>query len=365
MSTLTLEARGVLRHSRWDALLIVLAFAHGLLLLVVPLAPVLALGLWWNANTISHNFIHNPFFRSRRWNLLFALYLSVLLGFPQSVWRGRHLAHHAQVRWRPRIHSQTALEIVLVLTLWATLLTFSSKFFLTVYLPGYLGGLTLCFLQGHFEHLRGTISHYGALYNLLFFNDGYHAEHHAHPGTHWTRLTERIEPGATTSRWPAVLRWLDAFSLETLERWVLRSPRLQRFVLRCHERAFRQLLPPLPVAPRVGIVGGGLFPRTLLILQRLLPDARCVVIDRSAANLATARTFLFGEVPFVNEYYDPSTMKDFDLVVLPLSYVGEREALYRQPPAPVVLVHDWIWRRRGTSVLVSLWLLKRLNRVQP
>src|SRR5712691_7016852 len=57
--------RGILRHSPWDALFIGLAVVHGLLLLVAPFAPVIALGLWWNSNTISHNFIHKPFFRSR------------------------------------------------------------------------------------------------------------------------------------------------------------------------------------------------------------------------------------------------------------------------------------------------------------
>jgi hypothetical protein len=34
-----------------------------------------------------------------------------------------------------------------------------------------------------------------------------------------------------------VLRWLDAFSLESLERAVLRSAWRQRYVLAAHERA--------------------------------------------------------------------------------------------------------------------------------
>ena len=55
-------------------------------------------------------------------------------------------------------------------------------FFLTTYLPGYAGGLALCALHGHYEHAGGTTSHYGTLYNVLLFNDGFHVEHHAHPG---------------------------------------------------------------------------------------------------------------------------------------------------------------------------------------
>src|SRR5204862_3217114 len=123
------------------------------------------------------------------------------------------------------------------------------------------------------------------LYNLLFFNDGYHVEHHAHPSEHWTRLPSHADPEARASRWPAVLRWLEAFSLDTLERLVLRSHLLQRFVLARHERAFRILLAEKSEIRRVAIVGGGLFPRTLLVLQQLLPDTPLVVIDANADNL--------------------------------------------------------------------------------
>ncbi|PYT23587.1 MAG: hypothetical protein DMG57_31525 [Acidobacteria bacterium] len=28
----------------------------------------------------------------------------------------------------------------------------------------------------------------------MFVNDGYHVEHHAHPGVYWTRLTEFCAP---------------------------------------------------------------------------------------------------------------------------------------------------------------------------
>jgi fatty acid desaturase len=358
-------ARGLLRYSRWDAVLAGLALAQGALVLAAPVVPVLALGLWWNSNTIAHNFIHRPFFRSRSLNVLFALYQSVLLGIPQSVWRDWHLAHHAGVRWRLRVYRQTVAETALVLGLWALLLAVRPAFFLAVYVPAYLLGLGLCWLHGHFEHVGGgTVSHYGGLYNVLFFNDGYHVEHHARPGTHWTQLPKRIESEARSSRWPAVLRWLDWFSLEGLERLVLHSPRLQRFVLNRHEQAFRQVLPPLPESPRIGIVGGGLFPRTLLVLKRIMPDGRFVVIDRSAANLATARELVGDGVFFVNELYQPDRRDDFDLVVIPLSFVGDREAIYRNPPAPTVIVHDWVWRRRGTGVVVSLLLLKRLNLVR-
>ena len=85
------------RTARWDALMVALAVAHAAVLLRLPTAPAIALGVWWNSNTISHNFLHRPFFRSRAANRVFGAYLSLLLGIPQALWRDRHLAHHAGV----------------------------------------------------------------------------------------------------------------------------------------------------------------------------------------------------------------------------------------------------------------------------
>jgi hypothetical protein len=367
-AVLGIESKGILRFSWWDALFIALALLHGVVLAEWPVAAVIAIGVWWNSNTIAHNFIHRPFFRARLLNLLFSAYLSVLLGIPQTLWRERHLAHHGGVPWRLRVSPRLAVEVLLVLGFWTVLMFRYPGFFLAVYLPGYLAGLALCALQGHYEHARGATSHYGWIYNVLLFNDGYHAEHHANPGIHWTQLPERIASGAHTSRWPALVRWLDAPGpavqiLDPLEKLVLRSRWLQGFVLRSHRRAFSALLPQLPPVRRVAIVGGGLFPRTALILLELLPDARIVIVDADARNLATARSILGGSVEFVNHRQAPEDPCDCDLMVIPLSFDGDRTAIYRRPPSRAVLVHDWVWRPRGTSKVVSAALLKRLNLV--
>jgi hypothetical protein len=369
-AVVSVRANGRPRVAVWDALFVALAAMQGAVLVVWPALPLIAIGVWWNSNTISHNFIHRPFFRRRAWNAIFSAYLSVLLGIPQSLWRDRHLAHHAGRTWRFRFGKQLAVETTLVLALWSALAGVYPRFFLLVYLPGCALGLMLCALQGHYEHVNaegggdaGT-SHYGALYNWLFFNDGFHAEHHANPALHWTMLPARSVPEMRTSAWPAVLRWVDELpigqsALEGLERLVLRSTRLQRFVVQAHSRAIAAILPPMPRAPRVLIVGGGLFPRSAIVLRQLLPDADITIMDASARNIEVART-LVADAHFVNQRFSGDAPA-CDLLVIPLAFEGSRAAIYRQPPAPMVLVHDWFWRRRGTSAMVSWLLLKRVN----
>ena len=327
---------------------------------------IIALGVWWNANTIAHNFIHRPFFRHRLANQAFAAGVSVLIGFPQSLWRDRHLAHHAgSLCRRSALSGEIVLQAALVLLFWAAIVTHWPTFFLATYLPGYLGGLALCALHGHYEHAGGATSHYGTLYNVLLFNDGYHVEHHANPGVPWNRLPQLRAPAARVSRWPAPLRWMERFSLDGLERIVLHSRVLQRFVLRTHARAFRSLMPTLPPIESVAIVGGGLFPRSYLILKELLPSARITIVDADLANLARARALVdTSRVEIVHARYTERDGERYDLLVIPLSFDGDRSALYSRPPAPIVIVHDWVWRKRGDSRIVSVALLKRINLVR-
>ncbi len=359
MATLLLRQAS---RAKWDALLVALALAHGGMLVSFPSITLIAIGLWWNANTISHNFIHQPFFRTRGLNQVFSCYLSLLLGFPQSLWRRKHLVHHGvcdshRLKFAP-------LDFVCIGVLWVMLIAFAPQFTLTIYLPGYLVGLGLCYVQGHYEHAHGTVSHYGRLYNVFFFNDGYHIEHHAHPGRHWRELSAELRLNERASRYPAIFRWLECVNLCALERLVLRFPALQHFVLNRHKRAFQRLLIELSEIHHIGIVGGGLFPRTALILKALLPEAKLTLVDRSAENLNVARQFVGDEVEYINSQFDPAQVCNFDLLIIPLAFVGNREIIYRHPTAPAVLVHDWIWRARGKSTVVSWSLLKRLNLVK-
>ena len=64
------------------------------------------------------------------------------------------------------------------------------------YLPAFFCALTLVNVQNYFRHyganpdsrMSDSVSHYGRLYNLVTFNDGYHQEHHLSPATHWSRM---------------------------------------------------------------------------------------------------------------------------------------------------------------------------------
>jgi hypothetical protein len=71
-----------------------------------------------------------------------------------------------------------------------------------------------------------------------------------------------------------------------------------------------------------------------------------------------------GDIRFVHEFFEATPPDNLDLMVIPLAFIGDRSRIYRRPPAPAVLVHDWLWRRRGASVVVSVPLLKRLNLIQ-
>src|SRR5437870_7572604 len=162
-------------------------------------AVAIALGVWWNANTVSHLFIHRPFFRRRAANAGVAALLTAMLGVPQSLWRDRHLAHHRGTAYRFRLSTEIAVQGALVAAIWIAMALRAPAFFASEYVPGYLAGLLLCALHGHYEHAGGTTSHYSRVYNALCFNDGYHVEHHRHPSARWSALPAYREASARAS----------------------------------------------------------------------------------------------------------------------------------------------------------------------
>jgi len=86
-------------------------------------------------------------------------------------------------------------------------------------------------------------------------------------------------------------------------------------------------------------------------------------VDANRDHLDVARPFLADPVEYREQFFDPRLDDGGDLVVIPLSFIGNRDDVYRQPPARAALVHDWLWNVRGKGVRVSWLLLKRLNLV--
>jgi fatty acid desaturase len=63
-------------------------------------------------------------------------------------------------------------------------------------MPFYYLGHSFSSLNGFYEHYKANpdlpiawgVSSYSWLYNFIWFNNGYHAEHHYRPSHHWTKM---------------------------------------------------------------------------------------------------------------------------------------------------------------------------------
>jgi fatty acid desaturase len=204
----------------------------------------------WNLQCISHNFIHNPFFTNRWLNSAFSIMESVALGVPHLLYHHYHMNHHrgdndakdangntkdwssiyrhssdhrAEPFWRyvllsfwrvevgavlrvVRRHGigqmiQLAVEAAVLAAFWLTMLVVNWRFFVFFYLPSYYLGWMLSYAEGYLEHYHAqpgnafanSVSSYNRLYNLLWFNNGYHQEHHWDPKVHWTHMHQLHE----------------------------------------------------------------------------------------------------------------------------------------------------------------------------
>ncbi|MBV9490526.1 MAG: fatty acid desaturase, partial [Verrucomicrobia bacterium] len=205
---------------------------------------VYSVSISWNINGIAHNLIHNPYFAWRPLNWAFSWLLSVTVGFSQQFYEVFHNKHHQGNSDRPddtgntvdllsiyrhgddgepenpwsytflsyfrddpmpifkelkRRRPFSAYFAVFEIASWACLCLlafFLNWKFMVFYLPFYYFGHCLSYLNGYFLHYGGNpdvplawgVSSYNKLYNLLWFNNGYHAEHHYKPKMHWTKM---------------------------------------------------------------------------------------------------------------------------------------------------------------------------------
>jgi hypothetical protein len=352
---------GALRNGA-DAWLIAASMIYVTVVVFYPRVWTIGPGIWWMLNTVAHNFIHQPFFRSPWANRAFALGLSVMTGVPQRSWRERHMAHHAGREWRFRFSRELAVQGAAVAGVWVLLLMALPGVTVRAVLPGFALGMALCWMQGYFEHAQGTTSNYGAIYNWLFFNDGFHVEHHRRPAAHWTTLP-KLRSDEHASRWPAVLRWLECFNLNRLEGIVAKSPVLQRWVVRVHAKGLRRLTRGIAVPKSVAIIGGGLFPRTALVVHEVWPEARITILEADARHLAMCRRWLRADEELVHARVRADALPAGDLIVVPLAFDQSKQPLYSGGAGRNIVVHDWLWRRGARSVITSVLLLKRMNLV--
>ncbi|ANH99780.1 fatty acid desaturase [Pseudomonas koreensis] len=210
----------------------------------VPLALGYAISLSWSINSISHNQIHNAYFTPAWLNRAFDLLLSVTIGFSQTLYRDIHNRHHRgnsdrpgpdgktidplsiyqrgkdgqpenpwaytflsffrddpkpiyteMRRKRPKDARWVQVEIYVTVAFYLLLAVFDWQAVL-VLLPFWYLGQALSSLNGYYEHFGGNpdlpmawgVSAYSPLYNLLWMNNGYHAEHHYRPKMHWTQV---------------------------------------------------------------------------------------------------------------------------------------------------------------------------------
>jgi fatty acid desaturase len=220
-----------------------------------------------NFQCIAHNFIHNPFFTSQPLNAAFGMFNSLLVGGPQTLYRLHHLNHHRYNNDLPDPGTGTTRdlsstfrfgkppeeegfltyslvgyfrsdfgalmteavcrglrhavrrEFVGVLVMVAAFGWLNWLGLMVFYLPVWLLGNIFAQAENYVEHHGATpgdrrtdsVSCYGRLYNLVWFNNGYHQEHHYRPQLHWTRLPEvkALLPNETERRVVRGAHWFN------------------------------------------------------------------------------------------------------------------------------------------------------------
>lgn len=271
--------RFLFAYSYWDVIPAVAGVLHGLYLIMILLffkqlpfwanlilGFIYAFSISWNVNGISHNFIHNAYFKSFWLNRLFSLLESMIMGFSQTMYEYVHRQHHIgnndrlneqgeTIDWisiygfgkngEPEHPIKYALlsyfrddpkriyGLIRKHSLWLAnfaifevILSFGfiiGLFFINwklgiYYVFFYYLGHSLSALNGYYEHyganpdkpIAWAVSCYNKLFNILWFKNGYHAEHHYRPKQHWTKMHElhvkikdnQIKEGVKVINWP-------------------------------------------------------------------------------------------------------------------------------------------------------------------
>lgn len=208
-------------------------------------AVIYAASIGWNLDSCAHNFVHNPFFAWEPLNRLTAYVFTLELGTPQTMYKYVHMRHHAgnsdrkgpdgttvdpislyqygangkiepmipyvfKQFWRddgpftvakkirakrPKEADEAMHEFWTLVVVYAALLLLNWQFVLFL-APFYYLGQSFSFLIAWYEHagadpespVANGVSTYEPIYNWVFLNNGYHAEHHHRPKVHWTQM---------------------------------------------------------------------------------------------------------------------------------------------------------------------------------
>ena len=211
---------------------------------VIGFGFILSFLICTNFQCVGHNFLHNPFFKQAWLNRVFAVLNSPMLGLPQTLYKHHHFNHHKYNNDRQSDEGETEdfssiyryaarppepenvlsyavkgvfrgdyaalmrmararredrwvwTEAVFMAAFFASLFAIDARGFVFQFAPFYLGGQMLALAQNYAEHYgaspgdrdRDSVSCYNPVYNFLWFNNGYHQEHHRYPALHWTRV---------------------------------------------------------------------------------------------------------------------------------------------------------------------------------
>jgi fatty acid desaturase len=250
----------IFAHTGWDIVptlagLFHLAFFLAMFFLYphLPLWVMLIMGFTYalmvnaNINGVSHNFIHNPFFRPNWMNRAFGITESIACCFSQTYYNVVHTQHHKGNADRPDETGETIdwisiyrhghdgeaenpwayvflsffrdnpaairkelrkrgsrelmwgnIELAAFATVLFVMFLFNWRYILFFFLPFFYLGHCFSYLNGYFRHYGGNpdkpvawgVSSYGKIYNWIFFYNGYHAEHHFRPKVHWTKMEQ-------------------------------------------------------------------------------------------------------------------------------------------------------------------------------
>jgi len=193
-----------------------------------------------------HNHSHRPIFRSKFLNRWFGRCWTVSGGWPEYFWWYAHVVvHHKRLLsqtdwtlpkktssgewehlirysllhwpWRNIVHlwsefrpsnagwpkSRQALkELSIFLALWSIPFWIDVNMAIWLWvLPQWIGNVLVmgpgmyaqhagCEEPGEHHDYRHSTTFVSRFFNLIMFNIGYHAEHHSHPGVHWSELPE-------------------------------------------------------------------------------------------------------------------------------------------------------------------------------